>query len=79
VRAEWSGSNHVLHLLLSLVTFGLWLAVWFIASLNNGYMCSRCGGRVRAHRPPRGWQAPGPVRRPSPAPRPAPAREPRLR
>lgn len=80
VRAEWSGCNHVLHLLLSLVTFGLWLPVWFGSSLSNGFYCGQCGARARAHRPPRGWQAPaaagdatgrlsGPRRGPQYAPR----------
>lgn len=28
-------TNHILHLLLSIVTAGLWLPVWILASLNN--------------------------------------------
>jgi formyltetrahydrofolate hydrolase len=28
--------NHILHLLLSVVTFGLWLIVWALISMNGG-------------------------------------------
>jgi hypothetical protein len=28
--------NHVLHLILSIITFGLWLIVWLIVSLTGG-------------------------------------------
>ena len=36
--------NHVLHLLLTLVT-GLWAIVWLAVSLQRPpYQCSRCGG-----------------------------------
>ena len=40
------GPNHVLHLLLSVVTFGIWLIVWFLLGLMSGarsYRCSQCG------------------------------------
>lgn len=52
VRGDWSGPNHILHLLLSIVTVGLWLPVWLILSLGGGYHCNHCGHAVRAHRPP---------------------------
>jgi hypothetical protein len=39
-------ANHVLHLLLSICTFGLWLPVWFLLSWRfGGWSCSACGGR----------------------------------
>ena len=28
--------NHILHLLLSIVTFGIWLLVWLIISMGSG-------------------------------------------
>lgn len=34
-EADRHKANHLLHLLLSLVTFGLWLIVWFIANASN--------------------------------------------
>ena len=40
--------NHVLHLLLSCITFGLWLIVWFAAAIANSpeeYYCRTCGGQ----------------------------------
>lgn len=37
--------NHILHLLLSLVTMGLWLPVWLIigATSDSRYYCLNCG------------------------------------
>lgn len=38
--------NHILHLILSLLTGGAWLIVWFILILVNFFSsprCSKCG------------------------------------
>ena len=36
--------NHVLHLLLTLLTGGLWLFIWILASIRiGGWRCSQCG------------------------------------
>ena len=36
--------NHILHLLLSLITVGLWLIPWFLISAASGGMsCEACG------------------------------------
>ena len=37
--------NHILHLLLSLVTFGFWLIVWFFIALftSDSSKCTVCG------------------------------------
>lgn len=37
--------NHILHLLLTLVTFGFWAPVWLLITLFSGgrYHCSVCG------------------------------------
>lgn len=41
------GTNHVLHLLLTVFTAGLWLIVWVIASIKiGGWRCSLCGLKV---------------------------------
>lgn len=38
-------TSHILHLLLSVITFGAWLIVWFFVALNNASQsqCSSCG------------------------------------
>jgi hypothetical protein len=41
--------NHVLHLILTLVTFGLWGLVWLtlgIISANKGFRCAQCGTKA---------------------------------
>ncbi len=40
--------NHVLHLLLTILTFGLWLFVWACAALwkNDIYRCTQCGSEI---------------------------------
>lgn len=40
------GINHILHLILTLVTFGTWLFVWLALALLKvgGWRCKRCGG-----------------------------------
>ena len=43
-------TNHILHLLMSLVTLGLWLPIWLLVGVcaaTTPYLCSRCGSRVR--------------------------------
>jgi hypothetical protein len=43
-RVERKGINHVLHLLLTLVTFGLWIFVWLLTPLlRQPWHCTRCG------------------------------------
>ena len=38
------GTNHILHLLLTLCTFGLWLFVWFGSAVKfGGWRCVQCG------------------------------------
>ena len=41
------GTNHILHLILSLLTLGLWLPVWIFISIKiGGWKCSTCGVRA---------------------------------
>ena len=43
---EKQSASHVLHLLLSIVTFGVWLPVWFLCALSAGFQpwhCPMCG------------------------------------
>lgn len=42
-----SAPNHVLHLILTLATVGLWAFVWIaLALVGSPYRCSKCGVRV---------------------------------
>ena len=53
VLAVKDAPNHVLHLLLSVITFGVWIVGWAAASLASdwrGWRCSDCGGGCRPAR-----------------------------
>ena len=40
------GTNHVLQLLLSIVTCGLWLPLWIMNSIQmGGWRCNDCGSK----------------------------------
>lgn len=42
------GANHVLHLILTLVTCGIWSIVWILSSVRiGGWRCTICGMRAR--------------------------------
>jgi hypothetical protein len=46
VPAERKATNHVLHLLISVFTAGLWLPLWFACSLKiGGWRCVKCGSK----------------------------------
>jgi DNA-directed RNA polymerase subunit RPC12/RpoP len=58
VLAEKQTPNHVLHLLLAIVSVGFWIPVWVLISLSSelsAYRCPECGGKTR-YKPPRGWK-----------------------
>lgn len=58
VLAEKQTPNHVLHLLLSLITVGFWIPVWIIVSIVTdlgAYRCPHCGAKTK-HKAPRGWK-----------------------
>ena len=47
VLAVRPGINHVLHLLLSIITVGLWIPVWIAMSIRiGGWKCPQCGSSV---------------------------------
>lgn len=50
VLAQGSTPNHILHLILSIITIGLWIPLWILISLKSigGYRCVNCGTLVRA-------------------------------
>jgi len=44
------GANHVLHLILTVLTFGLWAVIWFIVAAAAEYgkwRCQVCGTQVK--------------------------------
>jgi len=44
--AEVIGANHVLHLLLSVCTGGLWLPIWFLCAITSSRpRCLTCGSK----------------------------------
>lgn len=48
VLVKRQGTSHVLHLLLSLITVGFWIPVWFLSSVKiGGWSCGACGGKAR--------------------------------
>ncbi len=53
VLAEKQTPNHVLHLLLSVVTAGFWIPVWILVSVFGGgpYKCPSCGARTLGYVP----------------------------
>lgn len=48
VMATGTAPNHLLHLVLSVLTAGIWLIVWLLVAAGKvgGYRCTRCGSRV---------------------------------
>lgn len=45
-KVERPGINHILHLLLSMFSFGLWIIVWLGVSIRlGGWRCSECGSK----------------------------------
>jgi hypothetical protein len=40
------GTNHILHLLLTIFTAGLWLLVWIGVGIKfGGWRCTQCGSK----------------------------------
>lgn len=47
VLVKRPGTNHVLHLLMSIVTVGFWIPIWFLCSIKiGGWRCSQCGSKA---------------------------------
>ena len=41
------GANHLVLLLMTLLTAGLWLIIWFMSAVRiGGWRCSQCGAKV---------------------------------
>jgi hypothetical protein len=53
VLIRCAGPMHWLHLLLILITSGLWIPCWIIAAMMPGdWRCSRCGAKVASEEKP---------------------------
>ena len=39
-------TNHVLHLLLSIITAGFWIIIWFIVALSNSFENSKIDKKI---------------------------------
>lgn len=48
VMTQRNAPDHVLHLLLSIVTGGLWIIVWIVVTANarGGSRCTECGHKI---------------------------------
>jgi len=48
VLAQGTKPNHILHLLLTIVTGGIWAPIWLLITFMNAgnYRCNQCGSRV---------------------------------
>lgn len=41
------GTNHLLHLILSVVTAGVWVIIWLLSCVRfGGWRCSQCGRKI---------------------------------
>lgn len=50
VATHRPAANHLLHLVLTVLTLGLWLVVWLWCAMNPGpQRCSVCGSTSRIH------------------------------
>ena len=43
-------TSHVLHLLLSLITFGCWLPLWLLVTISNANERQKCDARIKRMR-----------------------------
>lgn len=45
-KVERRTANHVLHLILTILTAGFWLIVWILVAIRiGGWRCSACGSK----------------------------------
>jgi len=51
VKAERHGASHLFHLVMSCITVGLWLIVWFFVANGREFHCSTCGSKVKNREP----------------------------
>ena len=46
LNSQKKNTNHILHLILSLLTMGLWLIVWLIVAISNNSHNKRIEGQM---------------------------------
>jgi hypothetical protein len=52
VMVRRKGINHILHLLLAIVTWGGWSLVWLVLAIRiGGWRCPDCGGKASTRTP----------------------------
>ncbi len=49
VMLQRSGTNHILHVILSVLTAGIWIPIWILTSIKvGGWRCKECGSSASA-------------------------------
>ncbi len=49
VMLQRPGSNHILHLIFSIITLGIWIPIWILISIQiGGWLCKDCGSPASA-------------------------------
>ena len=47
VMIRRKGTNHIFHLLLSVITYGIWIPIWILISIKiGGWRCIQCGSKA---------------------------------
>ncbi|MCR9096300.1 MAG: hypothetical protein NXI30_18900 [bacterium] len=55
VMVRRAGTNHILHLILTVLTAGLWLVIWAGSAIKaGGWRCPTCGSKASTRVP---WKA----------------------
>jgi len=47
VLVRRAGTNHILHLILTIITGGLWAIIWILSAIKfGGWRCTQCGSKA---------------------------------
>ena len=47
VKTQRESPNHILHFLITILTCGFWVVIWFLLCLQfGGWNCSNCGQKI---------------------------------
>ena len=47
LRIQKHRTNHILHLLISIITAGLWVPIWFIISITNSISRNQATDKIK--------------------------------
>ena len=47
LRIQKHKTNHILHLLISIITAGLWVPIWFMVSITNSISRNQATNRIK--------------------------------